>query len=968
MDKDEIKEGLDLAKNIETGNVLGAAKNVINMAKNKKTMKKRVIGAIMQILPFLLTTIIVLTIFFSVGEMIKELLTKIGTVTTGFFRWLNDDYWVDLDEKIDFSTDTNNNGDENTSQDIDAEEKEEPMTIVDKYITDLGKSNISLKDLRILGDADYSDIDKLLEEGENKRLVSKYISEFIRADIITQDFHKRRGTELVNPYNENQIDGGIYLYRSTKDVSIKEDEFLNGNSYEAENIEVTEKSYKQMTYVDKDKFIEKVNSGNKDAMYEFSLDKESGELLVAKITTIKEIEGDVSNTLNSWTAGLYQWLADNNMAGKTEYQMEIVKLSYKEYIAKYVMPYEFLLNLCMITENPEFAYHVALLARETKIVLAIQDHTTIERETIEIQEKEETYKNSSDNKRSGAEVTERKDKKTRKVKTTTTLDPNLLVEYADTWSFYEEFEYTKNISGTLEENIKPEDPEIQEILRYQQEPTIIKDETYTGAIIDIEIPGYWYDTFVTERTIFTQVINTEVTYNSPIMKGDPVEKSKQFLGLLRNDTGKCKYDCFNDWSKAKDCAKEAVFKKDGINVSYRIPNMDRTETAYNRLTSGIDILYQALDGNLGTSNNTNKTEDENYDPNKDIDSIYSQKMQGLSEHMRYLMGLPPNESYTIKDLILDTLEDILNPDDEGNYDEGTIASAREIYEFLIGKGMTPESACAILGNIQQESSFNTGATNGTHYGLCQWGDGRWEGLKEFAEQRGTSWTDLYTQLEYMWSELCGSKSNVKDAIMNSTDMQYSTDVFCRQYEICGNYSVEVPRRYKYAKYWYDLFVNGVSTDSNILAIAKQYHDFLRENNYYYSSDANKKRGGPPFGWQRGSKDGTSTGRNIPIPTSPIEDTSGRYIDCSSYVSWVLYEAGYRKDAGWQWSSSELLNNPMHFEEVSVSNMRQGDILVKDGHAEIYAGNGRSYSCGRTRSIRADTVQTMSGIQKVFRAP
>lgn len=46
MDKDEIKEGIDLAKNAKTGNVLGAAKNVLNMTKNKKAMKKELLNGL----------------------------------------------------------------------------------------------------------------------------------------------------------------------------------------------------------------------------------------------------------------------------------------------------------------------------------------------------------------------------------------------------------------------------------------------------------------------------------------------------------------------------------------------------------------------------------------------------------------------------------------------------------------------------------------------------------------------------------------------------------------------------------------------------------------------------------------------------------------------------------------------------------------------------------------------------------
>ena len=86
----------------------------------------------------------------------------------------------------------------------------EKCTIVDSYLRQLNTTGVSLKELNLLGNADYSD-KNLLEDEANKQLVEKYIAEFIRADLITQEFHKRRGTELVSEKNQNNIDGGIYL-------------------------------------------------------------------------------------------------------------------------------------------------------------------------------------------------------------------------------------------------------------------------------------------------------------------------------------------------------------------------------------------------------------------------------------------------------------------------------------------------------------------------------------------------------------------------------------------------------------------------------------------------------------------------------------------------------------------------------------------------------------------------------------
>lgn len=111
--------------------------------------------------------------------------------------------------------------------------------------------------------------------------------------------------------------------------------------------------------------------------------------------------------------------------------------------------------------------------------------------------------------------------------------------------------------------------------------------------------------------------------------------------------------------------------------------------------------------------------------------------------------------------------------------------------------------------------------------------------------------------------------------------------------------------------------------SAIVEKAKQCHDYLRVNGYRYAQ----------------------VGVNIPIKGS------GRTIDCSSYVSWVLYEAGFTEFAGDQKTSSWFAQNPMNWEKVSRNNLQAGDIMVFTGHVQIYAGDGKYFNCGGNDSIR-----------------
>ena len=656
------KQASELAANIASGNYLAAAKNAVNLLKNKEFRKILVINLIMTLLQALIP-IIIAVCFFGMLNTIKDAMINLFTTTASIvaeaWRWLTDDYWINLDKEIET--------DEVTGQNY---------TIVDKYIKELGSKGISLRALRLLGDADYSDEENLLQDKDNKELVQKYIAEFLRADIITQQPHRRRGEELVNPNNQNEIDGGIYIYRTKEEPKLNENFIVDGEQTK-ENIEVEDKNYIQMEFMDYSEFMEKLNKNDKSLRNRFTIDEATGELIVVKITQVVKKE-EVVEVGKGWFYNLYSWI--ESIAGTSiDYQVEVQRISYKEYISKYTMPYEFLINLCEITQNPEFVYHVALLARDTKIILLIQDDTTIEVETVEREEEHTTFTNRNGRDIEDAVEGAKEVIKNRTVIQTTVQMPTLRIEYADTWSFYEEFEYTKNIKTNKQESA----PKVNVYNKnyyngYQlagpytgtEWVLLESDKGVDSETAKIEREYEYYESkLLTKSTEVTQMITMHTNYNEAILK-NTVEKSKQFLGLLRNTNGKCDHDCFQtDTWKSKDplaiqCSQNSEFDKQGINVQYRIPNMTRTEPPLNKLTSGIDMLYAVLQSNSGGYNEDDKLlgegeesyqEIDKYVADEDYESAYVVKMQGLVEHLQYLMTFPENETYEVSDLMLDNL-------------------------------------------------------------------------------------------------------------------------------------------------------------------------------------------------------------------------------------------------------------------------------------------------------------------------
>lgn len=130
--------------------------------------------------------------------------------------------------------------------------------------------------------------------------------------------------------------------------------------------------------------------------------------------------------------------------------------------------------------------------------------------------------------------------------------------------------------------------------------------------------------------------------------------------------------------------------------------------------------------------------------------------------------------------------------------------------------------------------------------------------------------------------------------------------------------------------------NGGNSADIILQKAKECHDYLRNNGYKYAQ----------------------IGISIPITGQ------GRTIDCSSYVSWVLYEAGFTQFKGHQHTSGVFATNPYNWEKIyKKEDLQPGDIIVYSGHVEIYAGDGKYFNCGGKDSIEHEAPSVYGGSSK-----
>lgn len=115
-------------------------------------------------------------------------------------------------------------------------------------------------------------------------------------------------------------------------------------------------------------------------------------------------------------------------------------------------------------------------------------------------------------------------------------------------------------------------------------------------------------------------------------------------------------------------------------------------------------------------------------------------------------------------------------------------NALYIMDNLINKGgFKPHEAAGIVGNFMAESSLNTGALNSNDLGLPAGGLAGWRGsnfsrLKQFAKDRGKSWTDIDSQLDFLMSSI---DNDVRNRLSKATNPHEASEAWAYYEKYAG---------------------------------------------------------------------------------------------------------------------------------------------------------------------------------------
>jgi len=137
----------------------------------------------------------------------------------------------------------------------------------------------------------------------------------------------------------------------------------------------------------------------------------------------------------------------------------------------------------------------------------------------------------------------------------------------------------------------------------------------------------------------------------------------------------------------------------------------------------------------------------------------------------------------------------------------TKGSPEYIMNRLEGGGLTPTAAVGIVANLKAESNLDPAIkqlSGGPGRGLAQWEKGgRYDtdpiNLVKFAKKKGTDWSDLDTQIDFILHEMerHPEYKRVKDMLNKAGNVEDATLIFLKKYEKAG--TPHTDKRLKFAK-------------------------------------------------------------------------------------------------------------------------------------------------------------------------
>lgn len=313
---------------------------------------------------------------------------------------------------------------------------------------------------------------------------------------------------------------------------------------------------------------------------------------------------------------------------------------------------------------------------------------------------------------------------------------------------------------------------------------------------------------------------------------------------------------------------------------------------------------------------------------------------------------------------------------------GTEEVEKAVWNGLRSAGYNEIATAAAMGNIKHESGFNPSLIeggSGIGFGLVQWSYGRRTAYENYASSKGKPASDLNTQIEYLLIELqansgvwtkassrYGFGSLTRDDWANGTNIDTATKAFmcCFERPSYSSSVNHIDRRLTAAREYLQKYsgtaVTGSTSSSDssggnvistILDTISVFDDLAAAYGLTSKSDDNSS-GTTSVG---GTTGGTAQQNALVDKMKSIQGTltysqSARNPDngsgdCSSTVQWA-YKNVLGIDPG-SWTGAQMSDPDTYTVTTSFdeSQMQPGDLILYNGHVEMYAGNGQMIGHG-----------------------
>jgi uncharacterized protein YabE (DUF348 family) len=113
------------------------------------------------------------------------------------------------------------------------------------------------------------------------------------------------------------------------------------------------------------------------------------------------------------------------------------------------------------------------------------------------------------------------------------------------------------------------------------------------------------------------------------------------------------------------------------------------------------------------------------------------------------------------------------------------------WSFLRTQGFSRAQTAGIMGNLMQEHRFRTSDVSGG-LGIAQWIGGR---RAKLIDMYPDSYTNIYSQLDFLMFELNGSYVGVKRNLLAATSIYDAVSIFEKEFERCGTCKTDLRNKY-----------------------------------------------------------------------------------------------------------------------------------------------------------------------------